>query len=83
MLGCSCGIAVFDHVDEPTTNPNVALEVGFMLARGKRVLILKDRHMPTLPSDLIGRLYKPFDSTNVGSTVSGQIRSWAKDMGVS
>jgi nucleoside 2-deoxyribosyltransferase len=40
MWGCGFGIAVFDKLSAMEFNPNVAFELGFMLALQKPVLIL-------------------------------------------
>jgi hypothetical protein len=56
MHGCDFGIAIFDEVEERTFNPNVAFEIGYMFGLDKPVLILKDRRLRFLPSDLLGLL---------------------------
>ena len=43
MHGCGFGIAVFERIETETFNPNVSFEVGYMLALGKRICILKDQ----------------------------------------
>jgi len=58
MHGCGFGIAVF----ETEFNPNVSLEVGYMIALRKNVCLMKDETLQLLPSDLIGRLYEPFNT---------------------
>lgn|SRR5262249_50903888 len=42
MSACDLGIAVFEQLVEKDYNPNVSLELGHMLASGKKVLLLKD-----------------------------------------
>jgi hypothetical protein len=49
MLCCQLGVAVFEDIEERSFNPNVALELGWMMARQRRCLILKERHLPTPP----------------------------------
>jgi hypothetical protein len=44
MHGCDFGIAVFERLETEVFNPNVALEVGYMLGLKKPVLLLKIRH---------------------------------------
>src|SRR5437868_1476713 len=39
MHGCSIGIAVFERIEFDEFNPNVSLEVGYMLATGKQVCL--------------------------------------------
>ena len=43
MHACNFGIAIFDRITEEDFNPNVSLEVGYMLGMGKNVLLLKDK----------------------------------------
>ena len=76
ITGCQYGIAVFEDIDQRDFNPNVALEVGYMLARRKRVLILKEKRLPNVPSDIAGKLYKPWDSYEIQETVSEQVAQW-------
>jgi hypothetical protein len=79
--GCDFGIAVFEKLETHEFNPNVALEVGYMLALGRPVCLLKDRTLTTLQADLIGRLYLPFDVQNPGETIPPLLRNWMKDKG--
>lgn len=82
MHACDFGVAVFDRITEDDFNPNVTLEVGYMLGMGKDVLLLKDKTLKSLSTDLTGRLYKPFDTTDVGGTMPTQIGKWLKDKGL-
>lgn len=80
---CNVAVAVFNKIgheqDNPIYNPNVALEVGYMLAKGRKVCILKDNKLPKLPSDLISKMYKEYDSDNVETTLSKQLELWIRD----
>lgn len=76
MTASRFGIAVFEDIEERHHNPNVALELGYMLARQKRCLILKEQRLDALPTDLIGKLYKPFDVFNIDETVRAQVHRW-------
>lgn len=82
MLGCKYGIAVFEEIDAREFNPNVALELGFMTAHNKRCLILKDSRMPKMPTDIIGKLYKEFDTYNIEDSITKAVNSWAIDIGL-
>lgn len=82
MHACDFGVAVFDRITEDDFNPNVTLEVGYMLGMGKDVLLLKDKTLKSLSTDLTGRLYKPFDTTDVGGSMPVQIEKWLKDKGL-
>ena len=76
MTGCQYGLAVFEHIDDRAFNPNVSLELGYMLGRRKRCLILKEKRLPDLPTDVVHRLYKPFDMFNIADTVRAQVIRW-------
>jgi hypothetical protein len=41
IYGCDLGVAVFDNISGVSFNPNIALEVGYMLALNKPVCMLK------------------------------------------
>lgn len=82
MHACDFGIAVFDRITEDDFNPNVSLEVGYMLGMGKSVLLLKDKTLKFLQTDLTGKLYKPFDVTDIESTMPQQIEKWLEDKGL-
>jgi nucleoside 2-deoxyribosyltransferase len=79
MHGCGFGIAVFERLEEESFNPNVSLEVGYMLALGKPVLILKYKTLKKIQTDLIGRLYKEFDPQNPKETIPEKVLRWLKD----
>jgi hypothetical protein len=61
IYGCGFGIAVFERIEQDDFNPNVSLEVGYMIALGKKVCLLKDQTLPKLHTDLVSKLYKEFD----------------------
>lgn len=82
MHACDFGIAVFDRITKDDFNPNVTLEVGYMLGMGKDVLLLKDKTLESLSTDLTGRLYKQFDTTDVQNTLPQQIEKWLLDKGL-
>lgn len=83
MLGCKFGICVFEQIDSRDFNPNVQIEYGFMRALDKRVLLLKDSRQPDMPTDIVGKVYKPFDSYQIADSVSGRVRSWVEqDLGL-
>lgn len=80
MHGCGSGIAVFERLEGETFNPNVSLEVGYMLALDKPVCFLKDRTLKTLHTDLIGKVYREFDP-QMAETISSKLSGWLKDKG--
>jgi len=61
LYGCGFGITVFERIEADDFNPNVSLEVGYMLALNKPVCLLKDKTIKILQTDLVGKLYKEFD----------------------
>src|SRR5665648_281053 len=81
-IDASCyGIAVFEQIDERDINPNVSLELGYMLAQNKKCLLLKEKRVPALQSDLVGHLYREFDSHDIRNTVIPEVRNWLRDLG--
>lgn len=80
--GCGSGIAVFERLEEQTFNPNVSLEVGYMLALKKPICLLKDKTLKTLHTDLIGKIYKEFDPQMPETTIPAQLVGWLKDKGL-
>lgn len=82
MWACNYGVAVSEDIDERDFNSNIALEYGFMMALGKRVLLLKEQRMPRVPTDITGKLWKPFSIFDVHTTITQQIDAWAKDIGL-
>jgi hypothetical protein len=69
MNNAAYGIAVFEYISEQTLSPNVSLELGYMLAKGKRCLLLKDKGVPALQADLVGHLCREFDVEQIPETV--------------
>ncbi len=81
IYGCGFGIAVFERILEDKFNPNVSLEVGYMLSLRKPVCLLKDKTLKTLHTDIVGKLYKPFDTQDPDKTIPDQIKQWLADKG--
>ena len=88
MLSCKYGIAVFvdrtvldRYTDEEITvfNANIALEVGFMKSRGLNILLLKDKRLEKLPTDIISKLYKEFDFNDPEGGVKKAVTEWIED----
>lgn len=78
MHSCKYGLAVFEQIKDSAFNPNISLEIGYMYAMGKECLLLKDKRVPRLPTDICGKLYKSFDYEKL-STLTPRIGSWAKE----
>lgn len=79
IYGSDFGIAVFERIEKEEFNPNISWEVGYMMAIGKPVCLLKDKNMRTLHSDLIGKLYKEFDPLEPERTIPNSIDKWLND----
>lgn len=76
------GIVVFEENPEhPEFNPNVSVELGFMMALDKKVLILKEKDLRPLPSDLMGHLYVPFSRSTLEKDINVAISKWLFDLG--
>lgn len=84
MDNCKYGIAVFEDIDEREFNPNVSIELGYMFGKSKECLILKEKRMPKLPTDICGYIYKDFDIFDVELSITRQIGNWViNDLGLS
>ncbi len=82
LHGCGFGIAVYERIETEEPNANVGLEVGYLMAMNKPVLLLKDKTVPTLQADLAGKLYKPFDPHDPENTIPAQLTKWLEDYGI-
>src|ERR1043166_4417962 len=83
MEGSTFGIAIFEEIDQRDFNPNVSLELGFMYARRRRCLLLKDKRMPRLPTDTCGKIYRDFDTYDIEVSVRDQVATWCeRDLGL-
>jgi hypothetical protein len=82
IYGCRFGIAVFERIEGDDFNPNVALEIGYMMGINKQVCLLKDQTLKGLNTDLTGKLYKEFDPQNCDTTILPLLRKWMQDKGI-
>jgi hypothetical protein len=82
MQGCGSCIAVLERLMADEFNPNVTLEIGYMLALEKPICLLKDQTIKNLQSDLIGRLYQNFDSQHPETTIPDVLIKWLQDKGI-
>jgi len=85
MLSCKYGIAVFvdkkvldrlTDIQMSVFNANIALEVGFMKSRGLDILLLKDKQLEKLPTDIISKLYEEFGFNNPVEDVKKAVTEW-------
>jgi hypothetical protein len=81
LTGCTYGIAVFEDIEQRDFNPNVSLELGYLMGRGKRTLLLKEKRLPTMPVDVVHRLYKEFDGFDIENSIMREVGTWiARDL---
>jgi len=80
MHGCNWGIAVFERLTDNDFNPNVSLEIGYMISQGKHVCLLKDSTLPYLQTDLMGHLYDKFDTQNPLTSIPPVMDKWIKNL---
>lgn len=82
MHGCAFGIAVFERIEGDVFNPNVSLEVGYMMAIGKSICYLKDKSLNRLQTDLISKLYREFDTYAIEKTLPVSLNKWLHEKGI-
>jgi hypothetical protein len=76
------GIAVFEQNPKTSEfNPNVSVELGFMLAQKKRCLILKEHELPKLQADLVGHLYVEFRQGSIEHDLDVAVTRWLGALG--
>ncbi len=81
MNRCNFGMAVFEMIEESDFNPNISIELGYLIAQRKKCLLLKEKQMKNLPTDFCGRLYRSFDKTRINISIEYEIEEWMKDLG--
>ena len=82
IYGCGIGFAVFERITTDDFNPNVSLEVGYMLGLRREVCLLKDRTLKQLHTDLVGKLYRVFDLHDIGKSIEKEVGRWLSDKGI-
>lgn len=82
IYGCGFAVAFFERIQSDDPNPNVALEVGYMLALRKNVCLFKDQTLKALPTDLISKLYRDFDQTDPDQSISAPLENWLISKGI-
>lgn len=83
MYCCDFGIGVFTKIDNAREfNPNLSVEVGYMMGLGKNVCYLKEKQSSKLDTDLLSKLYKEFDALNLDTTLPQVIGKWLQDKGI-
>lgn len=88
MNMCDFGIAIYaddsldnrkDNKERDKMNPNVSIEVGYLLGLQKKVLFLKHDNLPKLPSDFGGEHYAAFNNYE---TIKSSISEWLEKRGL-
>jgi hypothetical protein len=82
LHGCGFGIAIYERIEREEPNANVGLEIGYLMAMNKPVLLLKDKTVGVLQADLAGKLYKSFDPHEPEKTIPDQLTAWLADNGI-
>jgi hypothetical protein len=80
MWASKYGIAFFEDLADPKRgiNYNLSIEVGGMLVTGRRCALLKDESIERMPTDLVGKIYKPVNLAKP-STVEKALHRWIRD----
>lgn len=82
MHACAFGVALFERINSNYFNPNVSLEIGYMMAMGKPILFLKDQTLTSLHSDLISKLYYEYDFQRPKETLELVTLKWLNNKGI-
>ena len=77
MWACRYGVAFIETRTEQGMNRNVLVEVGAMLMTGRRCVLLKDRSVDRMPTDLVGHIYKEIDLDDT-TTVQAALEEWCE-----
>jgi len=78
MWASKYGIAFFEDRQSRGVNYNMTIEVGAMVMTGRRCALLKDKSIETMPTDLVGKIYKSVDLDEMG-TVADALHHWLRD----
>ncbi len=82
MWASRYGIAIFEDRVGEGINYNVSLEVGAMLMTGRRCLLLKDKTVERMPTDLVGHIYQSVDLDDLDA-VAATVGHWvAEELGL-
>ncbi|OBH34275.1 hypothetical protein A5692_13300 [Mycobacterium sp. E342] len=75
MWASRYGVAFFEDRRGRGLNYNLTIEVGSMIMTGRRCLLLKDNSIKSMPTDLVGMIYKPVDLDET-DTVTNAVNDW-------
>lgn len=79
MQSAEAGIVVLDDRGQGYVSQNVMLELGYMLALGKPLLILREASAPKLIVDLQGRDSPPYNADRINEDIPKCLEKWIKD----
>lgn len=75
MWACRYGVAIFEDRAKQGINYNLTIEVGGMLISGRRTALLKDNSIASMPTDLVGKIYKAINLDDP-TTVTKAVKKW-------
>ncbi|HLQ14720.1 MAG TPA: hypothetical protein VK256_02520 [Candidatus Eisenbacteria bacterium] len=78
MWASQYGVGLFEDRVGRSLNYNLVIEVGAMVMTGRRCAMLKDVTAPSMPTNLVGRIYKDVDFEQLAG-VAAAIHFWAAD----
>jgi len=78
MWACRYGIGLFETRFGEEFNDNLQIEVGAMLMTGRRVVLLKDKDTPEMPTDFVGHIYKSVDFDD-DESITQTLDEWVTD----
>lgn len=75
MWACHYGVAFFEDRVGRGLNYNLSIEVGAMLMAGRRCALLRDSSIESMPTDLVGHIYRGLDLGDP-SQVALNVHQW-------
>jgi hypothetical protein len=82
LHGCSFGIAIYEYAGGEEPRVNAGIEIGYLLALNKPVLLLQGRNVAEQPEDLMARFCVDFDEHDPAQTIPEQFERWLMNNGV-
>ncbi len=79
---CDMGIAIIDDKYKSLISPNIFIEIGYMFGLNKKVLLLREKSTPPLPSDLAGRLYYHYDQEKIDEDIPEHLDRWIRFLNI-
>ena len=75
---CRMAIALFPYSDSGY-NPNVALEVGYMLSKGGKICLLKEDRVEKMFSDISSIMYNTYKQKSYKKDISKALDKWIEN----